>query len=355
MNSKRIGSGALLDAQYKFRHNGRHPDGIPLNLSESHHNMTLPNRRTFLQQTARAGLAVAAGSAAFSQVRLAAAAESKSGNPLAVFSKSFQDRSIPQICRIFKEIGADGVDLTVRPGGHIDPKNAAEELPPAVQAAQDAGVKIFFLTTAITDPDETSEKLLATAGDLGIDRVKLGYYKYKQFGNLAREMDGVKKRLAAVIKMSKRHGVLPCVHIHSGKSIPSHGTMLYELIKDFSPDEIGAYVDPQHMTKEGGIDGWRQGLDLLGPWIALSSMKNFAWEKTDRDKYGQQQWQTINVPVADGVCPVPKYIDALHKLGYQGVISMHSEYKGGHSFQNLDTDGCIAQTAKDIEFVRQFV
>ncbi|WP_339910830.1 sugar phosphate isomerase/epimerase family protein [Symmachiella dynata] len=317
--------------------------------------MSQPNRRTFLHQTARTGLALAAGATVLGQSRSAQAAEAKTGNPLAVFSKSFQDRPIPEVCRIFKEIGADGLDLTVRPGGHIAPENVAEELPAAVQAAQDAGLKVYFLTTAITEPNATSEKLLATASDLGIDRIKLGYYKYKKFGAMAQEMDAVKKQLAAVIKLAKPYGVLPCVHIHSGKSIPSHGTHLYELIKDFAPEDIGAYVDPQHMTKEGGIDGWRQGLDLLGPWIALSSMKNFAWEKTDRDKYGQQHWQTINVPVADGVCPVPKFIEALHALGYNGVISMHSEYKGRHSFQNLDTDGCIAQTAKDIQFVRQFV
>lgn len=317
------------------------------------------NRRAFLNQSARTGLAAIAATASvsdtlFGQENTPVAAESKS-NPLAVFTKSFQDRPIPEVCRIFKQIGAKGLDLTVRPGGHIDPQNVVQELPQASQAAKEAGVKIFFLTTAITDPDETARKLLATASDLGITRIKLGYYRYKNFGKMAQEMDAVKKRLAAVTKMAKPFGVLPCVHIHSGNSIPSHGTHLYELIKDFSPEEIGAYVDPQHMTKEGGVDGWRQGLDLLGPWIALSSMKNFAWERTERDKHGQQLWRTINVPVADGVCPVPEYLAALHKLGYQGVISMHSEYKGKHSFKQLDTDGCIAQTKQDIQFVRQFV
>jgi len=287
--------------------------------------------------------------------KTAKAADTTYTNPLAVFTKSFQDRPIPEVCRIFKEIGADGLDLTVRPGGHIDPKNVVEELPPAVEAAKEAGVKVLFLTTGITDPDETSRKLLGTAAKLGIDRVKLGYYRYSKFGEMTREIDDVKKRLAAVAKMAKSFGVLPCVHIHSGKYIPSHGTMLYEVIRDFAPDEVGAYVDPQHMTKEGGVDGWRQGLDLLAPWISLCSMKNFAWERTERDKFGQQHWHTINVPVADGVCPVPDFIDSLHKLGYQGVISMHSEYKGGHSFKKLDTDGCIEQTAKDIKFVRQFL
>lgn len=321
------------------------------------------NRRKFLTQSVPVGLALAASpvvaSAAQSAQKLRVQTDktlvASTVNPLAVFTKSFQDRSIPEVCRIFKEIGADGLDLTVRPGGHIDPKDVVKELPPAVRAAKEAGLKVHFLTTSITDADETARKLLATAADLGINRVKLGYYRYKKFGEMAREMDAVKKRIAGVAKLAKQFGVLPCVHIHSGNFIPSHGTHLYELIKDFAPDRVGAYVDPQHMTKEGGVDGWRQGLDLLAPWIALSSMKNFVWEKAQRDKQGQQRWRTINVPVADGIAPVPDFIAALHRLGYYGVISMHSEYKGGHSFKSLDTDGCIEQTAKDIRFVRQLV
>lgn len=315
-------------------------------------------RRAFLAKSTQSGLAVAAGT--LLTAGGAAAEDTGTGqvsgsNPLAVFTKSFQDRPIPEVCKIFKRIGADGLDLTVRPGGHIDPQDVVRELPPAVQAAKDAGLKVFFLTTSITDADETARTLLATAADLGIDRVKLGYFRYKKFGEMRREIDAVKKRIDGIAKLAKPFGVLPCVHIHSGNFIPSHGTHLYELIKDFDPQDVGAYVDPQHMTKEGGVDGWRQGLDLLAPWIALSSMKNFAWEKTKRDERGQQGWRTINVPVADGVAPVQDYITSLHKLGYRGVISMHSEYKGGHSFKKLDTDGCIEQTEKDIQFVRQFV
>jgi sugar phosphate isomerase/epimerase len=342
-------------------------EGVDLNsktiVQRDNVNMPEQTRRTFLAKSTQSSLAVATGAvlaagAVPAQAKgpdTKAAQPQSQGNPLAIFTKSFQDRPIPEVCRIFKRIGADGLDLTVRPGGHIDPKDVVKELPPAVQDARDAGLKVHFLTTSITEADETARTLLATAADLGIDRVKLGYFRYKKFGQMQQEIDAVKKRIEGIAKLAKKLGVLPCVHIHSGNFIPSHGTHLYELIKDFDPQQVGAYVDPQHMTKEGGVDGWRQGLDLLAPWIALSSMKNFVWEKTKRDERGQQRWRTINVPVADGIAPVPDFIASLHKLGYHGVISMHSEYKGGHSFKSLDTDGCIEQTAKDIQFVRQFV
>jgi sugar phosphate isomerase/epimerase len=130
---------------------------------------------------------------------------------------------------------------------------------------------------------------------------------------------------------------------------------LFQLIESFSPQEVGAYVDPLHMTLEGGRDGWRQGLDLLAPWIALCSVKNFDWVKADRDKRGQQHWRTRTVPIADGICPLPEFIATLKTTGYTGPYSLHSEYKGSHSFRRLDTDGCIRQTAVDLKYFRTFL
>jgi sugar phosphate isomerase/epimerase len=145
------------------------------------------------------------------------------------------------------------------------------------------------------------------------------------------------------------------VHIHSGADIPSHGTMLYQLIKDFSPQEIGAYVDPLHMTLEGGGAGWQQGLDLLAPWISLVAVKNFAWQTGHRDKVGQQRWETRVVPLADGVAPLPDFMATLKKIGYDGICSLHSEYKGKHSFKDLDTDECLKQTAEDLAYFKKLI
>ncbi len=268
------------------------------------------------------------------------------------FTKSFQDWAIPEVCGRFREIGLDGLDLTVRRKGHIEPVDAPTKLPAAAKAALEAGSEILFITTDITDPTPDAERTLATAGELGIAHAKLGYYRYKPFGNLADQLKEIRDRIGAVAKIAKKHGVLPCVHIHSGTFIPSHGTQLYQLISDFSPNEVGAYVDMLHMALEGGGDGWRQGLDLLAPWISLVAVKNFAWKLGERDKFGQLRWDRRVVPPADGVSPIPEFVDTLKKIGFDGTYSLHSEYKGRHSFKDLDTEGCLAQTAEDLEFFK---
>lgn len=271
------------------------------------------------------------------------------------FTKSFQDWPIPLVCHRFREIGLDGLDLTVRRGGHIEPERVAEELPLAVKAAQEAGVEIAFLTTDITDPSPQAERILATASQLGITRFKPGYYRYTGFGTLARQLDETRRRIEAVVKLARKQKIVPCVHIHSGADIPSHGTQLYQLLQGFSPDEIGAYADMLHMALEGGADGWRQGLDLLQPWIKLVSVKNFDWQPGKRDQFGQLRWHDRVVPVADGISPIPEFVGVLKKMGFGGVYSLHSEYKGSHSFKDLNSAQCLEQTAADLKYFRQFL
>jgi len=268
------------------------------------------------------------------------------------FTKSFQDLPVPELCQSFRRIGLEGLDLTVRPGGIIAPERVEQELPAAVQAAREAGVSIEMLTTAITDPDANAEKILATAGRQGIRFIKLGYYNSHNRAPLAEQIAAVKRRIGAVSELAAQHGVRPCVHTHSGEYLPSSSVLLYEILKDFRPDQVGAYVDTLHTTLEGGAAGWRQGLDLVAPWLTLLAVKNFAWERTDRDRAGQQRWRHFTCPLADGLAPLPQFVGELRRLNFDGPCSLHSEYKGSGSFRDLNTAECLAQTATDLTYFR---
>ena len=107
------------------------------------------------------------------------------------------------------------------------------------------------------------------------------------------------------------------------------------------------------MTLECGIDGWRQGLDLLAPWIAISSLKNAIWIDVGRDATGQRRWEPRKCPLADGIAPVPEYLAALKQIGYPGIFTLHSEYKDSNSWKQLSTEECLTQTERDLNYVRQ--
>jgi sugar phosphate isomerase/epimerase len=309
-------------------------------------------RREFLRHAATSGVAA---SALLAHISIAGEKSADTADTFCAFTESFQDWPIEKVCEKFKASGLDGLDLTVRPGGHIDPEDAKEKLPLAVAAAKKHGVAISMLTTAITDADPTAESILGACGELGISRIKLGYYHTSQFGKLQSEIDHTRGRMQRIAKLAQRHGVLPCVHIHSGEMIPASGPVAYLLLRDIDPKEVGAYVDPMHMTIEGGIAGWRQSLDLLAPWIAISSLKNCTWQAHPRDDRGQVLWRPIKCPLADGIAPIPDYLHALRELGYRGLYALHSEYRDRNSWKNLTIDQCLEQTVADLAYAKRFL
>ena len=267
---------------------------------------------------------------------------------IAVFTKSFQAWPLEQVCQKFKDLGVTGLDLTVRPGGHVLPDRIRTDLPQAAETVAQHGLKIVQITSNVTTDDQYGRDLFETAGELGIRRIKLGYYRDDpQNSNLRGQLKQVQKKLRTLAKLVADQNVLPCVHIHSGGYLPSHGTLLYLMLQEFEPGELGAYVDTLHMSLEGGGAGWRQGLQLLAPWITLCAVKNYVLTEKPRDQAGQQRWGWKNCPLADGVSPLPDFMKTLQQLGYRGPFSLHSEY-----VPELTVEECYAQTAADLAYFR---
>ncbi|MEX0728302.1 MAG: sugar phosphate isomerase/epimerase family protein [Planctomycetaceae bacterium] len=296
-------------------------------------------RRDFLR------LAIASGLATVAMPLRADDAAPKTRPKVCTYTEHFQELPIPEVCKTFREMGVDGLDLTVRPGGHIAPENVKAELPEAATAARDHGLEIMMLTTAITSPDDNARAILETCQKLNIQRIKLGYYPVGEFGKLSQRLDDVRRQLDAVADLAAKYDVRPCVHVHSGGTIPSNGFMLHQLIRDIPPDRIGAYLDSHHMTITGGAGGWSQAIDLLTPWISLVALKNFQWEKGERDEIGQQQWRTQYCPLADGIAPIPDFVRTVHDAGYRGFYTLHTEY-------HRPVGECIQLTTADFAYLK---
>jgi len=297
------------------------------------------NRREFIPL---AGGTILAGSLA----NVHAEAALKTRPKVCIYTEHFQSLPIPKVCQIFKQMGVDGLDVTARPGGHIKPEDVKAELPKAVRAADDHGLKVMMLTTSINAPDRQAEDILSTCQQTGIERIKLGYFPIGQFGKLASRLNEVRRQLDAIVELAAKYKVRPCVHVHSGSTIPSNGFMLYNLIRDIPPGRIGAYLDSYHMMMTGGAGGWRQVIDLLTPWISLVALKNFQWHRGQRNEIGQQTWRTDYCKLEDGLAPIPDFVNTIHNTGYRGFYTLHTEYR-------LPVNGCIKLTTEDFAFLRK--
>ena len=273
-----------------------------------------------------------------------------------LFTDNLADLKFDQVCMEVKKAGFDGVDLTLRPGGHVLPQNVEMGLSEARANADRHDVAIPMAPTAISDIDSPHAKqVIASCAHYGVRKIKAGYWKYEPFGTMQRQIDAARKKLERIIKLTRKYDVLPCVHVHSGDVLANGGAILYLILKGFSPDDVGAYVDPMHMTVEGGLSGWEMGLDLLVPWVSLVGVKNFRWQQLERSAEGQMEFRTLYVPLADGQAHFPRFMNRLREINYDGIISLHSEYKGGSSFRDLNSQEVLEQSANDLRYLKSLV
>src|ERR1700753_533628 len=109
---------------------------------------------------------------------LAAAIPGKGAVPvpaLCLFSGSVQGLEYSELPLIAKQLGFDGVDLTVRPGGHVEPRLSNVDLVRAVESITGEGLEMPIITTALLSPfDPTALAVLALSGRSGVDWFRPG-------------------------------------------------------------------------------------------------------------------------------------------------------------------------------------
>jgi sugar phosphate isomerase/epimerase len=181
-----------------------------------------------------------------------------------MFSKHLQDLDFERLGEEVSKMGFDGVDLTVRKGGHIEPENAKARLPAAKEALKKFNLSLPMITTNFTDASEPfAVGVFSVAADCGVKVIKLGYWRYREFGSLEHLIDVARKSLEGIAKLAERNNVCAVVHTHSGNFLTASPFVLAKLLEGFDPKFVGAYVDAGHIFVEGGLMGWQQGLEVL--------------------------------------------------------------------------------------------
>jgi sugar phosphate isomerase/epimerase len=248
--------------------------------------------------------------------------------------------SYSELGRAAHDMGFDGVDLTVRPGGHVVPERVAEDLPRAVEEIGAHGVKVPLITTAITSAAEPHTRaILGTAARLKIPYYKVGYWMFGKGdpdADVARAR-GEAERLAA---LGKSLGIRAGLHNHSSNYVGYDVRDFREIMRGLDPAWIGYYFDACHATIEGGLAGWDIAMRIALKQIKLAAMKDFYWEKVNG------KWDVRWCPMGEGMVNWEKVLAAYAAARYAGPMSIHVEYEPKDE---------IGATQRDIAFLRKAV
>ncbi len=240
-----------------------------------------------------------------------------------LFSKHLQWVGYDEMAKITADIGFDGLDLTVRPKGHVEPANVERDLPKAVEACNRHGVEVQMMTTAIKDADDpNTEKIIKTAASLGIKVYRLGSYKFDFAKSIPENLTLVGIEMQKIGELNAKYSIIGDYQNHAGINVGSAVWDIYEILKTAQPKNIGAQFDVRHAMAEG-IKSWSLGLRLLAPYIHSIDIKDFEYVKTDKG------WNIANVPLGQGAVDFKSYFELLNELKIDVPISLHLEYPLG--------------------------
>lgn len=242
---------------------------------------------------------------------------------ISIFSKHLQWLNYAEMAQVAAQIGFDGVDITVRPEGHVLPERVAEDLPKAVNAVRKAGLNVYMITTAIKDADDLhTENILKTASSLGITHYRMGWFNYSAQKNVEDNLKDIETQLAKLALLNKKYSINGEYQNHSGAYFGAPIWDLYTVLKRINSPWIGSQYDIFHSTIEGA-NSWPIGLKLLKPYIKSIDIKDFQWTKKEG------KWIAEVVPLGEGMVDYKNYLSLLKLYGINVPISMHFEYPLG--------------------------
>jgi sugar phosphate isomerase/epimerase len=273
--------------------------------------------------------------------------------PLCIFSKCLQFLAYDALGEVVAELGFDGVDLTVRKGGHVRPENVKKDLPSAVKAIQRAGIGVPMISTEINDPDDPfTGQFLGLASDSGIQYYRMGYYSYNPKLTVFENLDHYRRKLENLEKINRKYNIRGGYQNHSGPWGMVGGAVwdLYLMLKEIDPEYTGVQYDIAHAMVEGGFS-WSVALEVITPWVNSLAIKDYLWKK------GEKRWNMGCVPLGEGMVDFKKYLKQIDSKLSSVPITIHYEYdlggaESGHTNPSMSPEVIYKNLARDLHYFK---
>ena len=278
----------------------------------------------------------------------------KSDNDLQVylFSKHLQFLGYEEMSEVASKIGFNGLDLTVRPKGHILPENVERDLPKAIEAMKKYELNPKMMTTNVLEfKTDVDKKVLKTASELGITHYRTGWLSYPDDQSLKDCQRTYQKLFKELEMVNGNLDLIGCYQNHAGNHV---GAPIWDMPPLFPSAEsryLGCQYDIRHAVVEGGMS-WELDLRRIAPYIRSIVIKDFKWGKVNG------QWKPVNTPLGEGMVDFNRYFSLLKKYKINVPVSLHLEYDLGgaeHGAKQItmDKDQIYAKMKKDLIFLKE--
>jgi len=240
-----------------------------------------------------------------------------------LFSKHLQFLDLKQAGQMAAELGFNGLDLTVRPKGHVLPENVTSDLPKAIKDIKASGSTCMMMTTAVSDAaNKLDTDVIETAAELGVKYYRADWFKYKEDLTLEQSLELYMEKVRQLGEFNRVNNIVGCYQNHSGLKVGASVWEVKKILEKVDPAYFGAQYDIRHAVAEGGRS-WPNGVKLLKDQIKTIVLKDFKWGRVDG------KWQIVNVPIGEGMVDFAAYFKLLKSFNLKPPVSLHLEYPLG--------------------------
>ncbi|WP_211316261.1 sugar phosphate isomerase/epimerase family protein [Flavobacterium faecale] len=249
---------------------------------------------------------------------------------VSIFSKHLQFLDYKATGEMAAEMGFSGVDLTVRPGGHVLPERVRTDLPLAIAAIKKSGIHCNLITTAIESVNNPLDmEVLKCASEAKVQVYRTNWYKYKDGMSMQDSLLFYQEEVRKLGQINKELGLIGSYQNVDGIAIGSSFWEVDTILQTVDQKYFGAQYDIRHALAEGG-NSWENGFRLLHDKIKVIVLKDFKWGIVNG------KWQAINVPVGEGMVDFTTYFKLLKKHHLKPPVSLHIEYDLGGAEQGKE-------------------
>lgn len=308
------------------------------------------NRRKFITTMAVAGVAIPFKKTFGSYF----SGSTESNFPVRLFSKPLDNYDFDFMCECIAKAGISGFDLTVRPGGKVEPADVETIFPKLVDEAGRNNLSIDMMTSGIiTAEDPHTERVLKTASSLGITHYRLGYLDYDNNIGIWESLRKHKASLRGVLDLNRKYKIHGGYQNHAGSRVGGPVWDLYEILRDFPPEFIGCQYDVRHAMVEGA-NAWILGMRLIANHIKTLAIKDFTW-MTQNGKP-----RAVTVPLGEGMVDWDTFFQIVKEKNIKGPITLHIEYplleKGEEKLPLIRQQEIIVKKlSKDVVFLNSYL
>ena len=288
----------------------------------------------------------------FNSALLATILKPKQDLEIYLFSKHLQFLDYNEMAAATADMGFDGLDLTVRPKGHVQPERVVDDLPKAVEAIKKYGLKPKMMTTNVWDASNMEQKaVLETASSSGFTHYRTGWLTYPEDRTIAESQILFDKQAKDLELVNKDLGLIGCYQNHAGKHVGAPIWDLPAILSATNNENMGCQYDIRHAVVEGG-SSWELGLRQIKPYIKSIVIKDFKWGQVDG------KWKPINTPLGEGMVDFNRYFSLLKKYEINVPVSLHLEYnlggaEHGATKLTIDKKEVFKRMKKDLTFLKE--